>query len=585
MSSCNGSSECTDGTLAEAYLRAVAEGNDAEVIRLLSEGIAVDTRDEKGRTALIIASQAGCHATARLLISSGASIDAVDAHKWNALQTAAWNGHVEVVELLIAHEADVVSAFKTMLDVWDPLGEKNISIKRALFDRVVQRLEATELKNEILVMASEIGEWDLVKEAIEGGGDINSDGGGPLRAACMLGNLEMVRFLVDHGADPNCAPGEEYERSYAALGIAADYGFWDIVTFLLHRGADPNCFANPPAESTPLIEATKCDQVEVVRLLLEKGTNVNSASDDFGTALDCAREEVRGMLLDYGAEHGAVFKILAELRESKEKEKKIEQDNMNTPPTTITCPHCSHELPNSDRFADPPLSSFGYGLDFRLIPADSNLSSEIAICPECLYVSQFHDFDEPVNRDIPGNVTDLLRSAQYKGMFADSSGDEFLARGWIALGMRLEACGVFTLCDLGAINLRGSWAARELGCLDVESELLSSSAKCFENALALRLPQGSPGRLIYLLGEINRRRGEFLQAREKLTFLGNNPRYRYPALMQFRLVEEEDSVPYWSVYTPEQMEQASPRFKPRLFPLLRSIPPKKTTYSREEIQS
>ena len=47
--------------------------------------------------------------------------------------------------------------------------------------------------------------------------------------------------------------------------------------------------------------------------------------------------------------------------------------------------------------------------------------------------------------------------------------------------MRLEVCGV-TLYDLGMINLRGSWAARELGCLDVEAELLSSSAKCFETA-------------------------------------------------------------------------------------------------------
>ena len=255
---------------------------------------------------------------------------------------------------------------------------------------------------------------------------------------------------------------------------------------------------------------------------------------------------------------------------------------MNTRPTTVACPNCSHELPNSARLADPPLSSFGYGLDFRLIPADSNLSSEIAICPECLYVSRFHDSAEPSGPEIPRNVKYLLRSVEYEGIFADSSGDEFLARGWIALGARLEACGVFTLSDIGAIYLRGSWAARELGCLDVEAELLSRSAKCFDNALALRLPHDAPDRLIYLLGEINRRRGEHRRGGQIVTFLQKRP-YRYSALMLITLMEEEDSVPYWSLYAPEQMEQASPRFK-GVFPLLRSIPPQKTTFSPEEIQ-
>ena len=49
--------------------------------------------------------------------------------------------------------------------------------------------------------------------------------------------------------------------------------------------------------------------------------------------------------------------------------------------------------------------------------------------------------------------------------------------------------------------------------------------------------------VMYLLGEINRRRESFLRAREMLTFLGNNPRYRYPALLLTVLIEEEDSTP------------------------------------------
>ena len=89
---------------------------------------------------------------------------------------------------------------------------------------------------------------------------------------------------------------------------------------------------------------------------------------------------------------------------------------MNTGPITITCPHCSHERLRPAKFPHPP-SSFGYGLDFRLIPADSNLSSQIAICPECLYVSWLREYREPSDPEILGNIKDLISSAQYKGIF------------------------------------------------------------------------------------------------------------------------------------------------------------------------
>jgi hypothetical protein len=88
--------------------------------------------------------------------------------------------------------------------------------------------------------------------------------------------------------------------------------------------------------------------------------------------------------------------------------------------------------------------------------------------------------------------------------------------------------------------------------------------------------------VIFLLGEINRRREELLRAREMLMFLGNNPRYRYAALLLTVLIEEEDSTPYWSQHPPDQMELQSPRFK-GLFPALRSIPPGKTEFYPHEL--
>jgi hypothetical protein len=136
--------------------------------------------------------------------------------------------------------------------------------------------------------------------------------------------------------------------------------------------------------------------------------------------------------------------------------------------------------------------------------------------------------------------------------------------------------------DLGVISLRGSWVARETNSLGSEEHLLVLADKYLDEALRRGLTKGDPGMAMYLLGEINRRRGEFLRAKEMLTFLGNNPRYRYAALLLTVLIEEEDSTPYWSRHAPDRMEQHSPRFR-GLFPALRSIPPGKTEFYPDEL--
>ena len=251
---------------------------------------------------------------------------------------------------------------------------------------------------------------------------------------------------------------------------------------------------------------------------------------------------------------------------------------MNSSATVSACPLCCNNF-SHDRNTDSLGSAvFGYGLDFRLFPRDCNRSSDIAICPECLFTARVQDFHQRV----PGHVKDMVRSQKYTKIWNSRTGEEFLARGWLALVSILETRGVNPR-DLGVVSLKGSWAARELGCLETEVELLQSADAYLDDALRRGLTKADPGMVMYLLGEINRRRGEFLRAREMLTFLGNNPRYRYPALLQTVLVEEEDTTPYWSLHSPDQMEQHSPRFK-GLFPALRSIPPKKKEFCLEELK-
>ena len=69
--------------------------------------------------------------------------------------------------------------------------------------------------------------------------------GSALSNAAAVGRMDIVRLLLDHGADPNL-PEEQYAPRGKALYSAVYNGHYDIAKLLLERGA----FPNPPVESS-----------------------------------------------------------------------------------------------------------------------------------------------------------------------------------------------------------------------------------------------------------------------------------------------------------------------------------------------
>ena len=69
--------------------------------------------------------------------------------------------------------------------------------------------------------------------------------GSPLRNAAQQGHMDIVRLLLERGADPNL-PEEQIAPKGHALYAAAANGHYDIAKLLLERGA----FPNPPVESS-----------------------------------------------------------------------------------------------------------------------------------------------------------------------------------------------------------------------------------------------------------------------------------------------------------------------------------------------
>jgi hypothetical protein len=103
--------------------------------------------------------------------------------------------------------------------------------------------------------------------------------------AAASGETRLLDYLLAAGADPNLrAPNGE-----SALGAAAAAGQTTTARALIARGAHVDSRTRLTLD-TPLTEAAQMNQLQMVRLLLDRGADVNARDIMDRTALDWARE-------------------------------------------------------------------------------------------------------------------------------------------------------------------------------------------------------------------------------------------------------------------------------------------------------
>ena len=126
------------------------------------------------------------------------------------------------------------------------------------------------------------------------------DPGGSIHVACMIGWYAVVERMLDDGIDVNLRvyDSEECPLHYAARSAKN----LSVVKLLLDRGADVN--AKDKFRMRPLHRACEEGDIRSTRLLLNRGANVDAISD-YGTALCLAcgvgNEDVVQLLLGRGA--------------------------------------------------------------------------------------------------------------------------------------------------------------------------------------------------------------------------------------------------------------------------------------------
>ena len=327
----------TDGTTPLHW--AVLSGDAAMVEILLRAGAPVNARNRYGITPLALAAQNGHLDVMQRLIEAGGDVNARRVAGDSVLMTAARTGNADAVRLLVRHGADVNAHESTMGETalaW-AAAENHAAVVAALAD------SGADVNGRSDVLTFPEFQWQglsMVKARLPRGAWT------PLMHAARQGALDGVRALVDHGADPNLQDPDGMTALVAAIinahydvasllldrgadpnigdmtGMAALYALVDMRTLanmqgrpapklvdatdtpalfrqLMAKGADPNARLSrtiigrhhgqgDPLLSegaTPLHRAAKSLDVEMMRLLLEHGSQPLAAKADGTTPL------------------------------------------------------------------------------------------------------------------------------------------------------------------------------------------------------------------------------------------------------------------------------------------------------------
>ena len=99
--------------------------------------------------------------------------------------------------------------------------------------------------------------------------------GTALTEAAYKGQTDVVKDLLDKGADVNERGACGFDPGVTALWCAANAGHMEAVRVLVDRGADVN--ARSTAGWTPLAAAASMGHPNIARLLAERGADIESA--------------------------------------------------------------------------------------------------------------------------------------------------------------------------------------------------------------------------------------------------------------------------------------------------------------------
>lgn len=234
-------------------------------------------------TPLMFAAREDDLASARILIQAGGNVNEVGADGKDALGLALFNGSYDVASLLIDSHANVNHADAQRFT--------------PLFWAVDRRNMETAPNFPWMVTTDPL---PVIQKLLDAGANTNAlvnstprarmREGSPrivfataLMRAAFAGDLELVKLLLAHGADPHIQSSDRESSLMAACGLAFINGYHrqhssaerlEVVKLMVDLGEDVN-----HADSygiTPLMAAANLGDIDIVRYLIAKGADLGA---------------------------------------------------------------------------------------------------------------------------------------------------------------------------------------------------------------------------------------------------------------------------------------------------------------------
>jgi ankyrin repeat protein len=303
-----------------ALMWAAAEGNVSVVRALIDHGGDIHEQSNSGTTPLLFAARKGSLGAVEALIQAGAEVNAERPDGATALLVAIINGHENLVDFLLSAGADPnIEGGSTRLTVQGIRAEPMPLKFRKLgySERESEGVARGNIFGRPLQAAVHVANWHISDQFV----------------VVNLDRLRILKSLLAYGADINGRntmeeprwSGARYRRHLTgatALMLAAKAADVEVMRLLLQQGADPNVFTDD--NITPLMaaagiawasnqdRASEAQVLEAVRLLVEGwNADVNFVSDTGETAMHAAAYRGANSVVQYLYDRGAHLDVVA----------------------------------------------------------------------------------------------------------------------------------------------------------------------------------------------------------------------------------------------------------------------------------
>ena len=255
---------------------------------LIDNGALVNLRADDGFNALMEAVRTGNIEIAKLLIEHNSDINIKNKDGKNMIMIACEKGNEEMFNLLIENNADINAKSSWGASALIYASEKgNINIMKYLIDNGIDVNGKADDNGDTPLLWAVTGEnpYEASKLLIENGANVNATNYGGVAPATILAasTPKVVKLLKDNGADLDT----KFLDYYPPIAIAAGAGNLEIVKALVENGADVNYYPND-INYTAIFHAIDQHNYEVAEYLFKNGVDLNikmKPDNDYGRSI------------------------------------------------------------------------------------------------------------------------------------------------------------------------------------------------------------------------------------------------------------------------------------------------------------